>query len=482
MHPTDHGDDRVRLPIACLLMVLALTVQPVVQAATQLTNAAGSADYPDYRVDTGGNLYLVWHDAATDSGAIMFKAFNSDGNELITDIQVNAGGSGFANIRPVTAVDASRRLFVVWENLADQEVYFMRLEPLLDDLDPATPADLLTIKTVSDLRLSDPADGQPARNPAMAIDASGNLHIVWESGAGGPVQYLKVDPDGVPLMNGPVSVTQGAGTVGTGNDLPDIALDSAGNVHVVYTQGGATQANEVYYAMLDGDIGNTGTAGTVLIAPTLLTADDGLRAGNATVSVDQVDDRVYVVYKQATAATASGDEQVYLDALDPALDDRDGSAAVPAIIRLQRTPVTNTPAQYSWQVFSRIGSDRRVHALYMDFDDTACPSAANYTIYNTHVTYDGRIITTETLTDTGVALSCNPQARLAPRANRVVWTDSAAAGSPQIFSALFGRADAGSRGFTCTLGRPGAGLAQAGDLWLLLAFVLVLWGLRARRA
>jgi hypothetical protein len=291
---------------------------------------------------------------------------------------------------------------------------------------------------------------------------------------------LKVDPDGVPLMNGPVSVTQGAGTIGTGNDLPDIAIDTAGNVHIVYTNAGATQANEVYYTMLDGDLGNNGTAGTVLIAPTLLTVDDGLLAGNATVSVDTVDNLVYVVYKQATAATASGDEQVYLSALDPALDGQTGIPADPAVIRLHETPVTATPAQHSWQVFSRIGSDRRVHAIYMDFDDTACPSAANYTIHNAHVTYDGRLITTQTLTDTGVALSCNPQARLAPRANRVVWTDSAA-GTPQIFSALFGRADAGSRGFTCTLGRPDAGVTQAGDLWLLLAFVLVLWGLRARR-
>jgi len=471
----------VRFVISCLLMVLAALPVPPAHAATQLTDAMSSADFPDYRTGTGGNLYLVWYDASVDSGAIMFKAFNSAGAKLIGDIQVNTGGSGFANTRPVTAIDATNRLFVVWQNMADQEVYFMRLEPLLDDLDPATPASLATIKTVSDLLVSNPADNLPALHPAVAIDASGNLHIVWESGAGGPVQYLKVDPDGVPLMNGPVSVTQGAGTVGTGNDLPDIAIDTAGNVHIVYTNAGATQASEVYYAMLDGDLGNAGTAGTVLIAPTLLTVDDGLLAGNATVSVDTVDNLVYVVYKQATAAAGNGSEQVYLAALNPALDGQSGIPADPAVIRLHETPITGTPAQFSWQVFSRIGSDRRVHALYMDFDDSACPAATNYTVYNAHVTYDGKIIQVDTLTDTGAALSCNPQARLAPRNSHVVWTDSAT-GSLEIFSATFSRADAGSSGyFACSMGRPGAGFTQAGELWLLLAFILVLWRLRARR-
>ncbi len=66
----------------------------------------------------------------------------------------------------------------------------------------------------------------------MAIDGSGNLHVVWESDVGGPVQYVKVDPDGNLSRATGVRVTQ---TAGTGNDLPDIAIDSAGHVHVVYT-------------------------------------------------------------------------------------------------------------------------------------------------------------------------------------------------------------------------------------------------------
>jgi hypothetical protein len=449
------------------LMLFGLLL-PAAGGAAQLTDAMSSTDFPDYRVGPGGAMYLIRHDAGVDSGALLLRAFNTASAVIIDDTQVNAGGTGSASTRPVIAIDASRRLFVAWENRADNEVYLLRLEPLLDDLD-GSPADPAVIKTLADTQISNPADGQPARNPAMAIDGSGNLHIVWEGGAGAPVQYVKVDPDGL-LLNGPVML----GGNGSGNDLPDIAIDSVGHVHVVYTHAGTTAANEVYYAMLDG-----GT-GAVRIAPTLLSADDGLRAGNATVSVNLTDDRVYVVYKQATSLAGSGDERIYLTALQPSADDQDGSAALLTTLRLHETAVSGI-AQFSWQVFSRIGYDRRVHVIAMDFDDTTCPSGANYAISNTHVTYDGRIITTENLTNTGVALTCNPQARLAPRSDRVVWTDSRT-GNTEIFSAGFSRADAGSSGFTCSLGNPDATAARAGELWLLLGFIAVLGGLRARRA
>lgn len=457
---------KARFPVICLMMLAAL-LAPVAGGAVQLTNALGSADFPDYRAGPGGNLYLVRHDAGVDSGAILFRAFNSAGTVIIDDTQVNAGGTGSASTRPVVSIDASLRLFVAWENRADNEVYLLRLEPLLDDRD-GSAADPAVIKTLADTRISNPADGQPARNPAMDIDGSGNLHIVWEGGPGGAVQYVKVDPNGV-LLSGPVAL----GGNGSGNDLPDIAVDSVGHVHVVYTHAGTTAADEVYYAMLDG-----GT-GALRIAPTLLSVDDGLRAGSATVSVDLADDRVYVVYKQATSAVGSGDEKIYLTALNPALDDQDGSTALLSDIRLHETAVSGV-AQFSWQVFSRIGFDRRVHVIATDFDDTTCPSAANYTITNTHVTYDGKIITRETLTDTGAALTCNPQARLALRGDRVVWTDSRT-GNLEIFAANFSRADAGSSGFlTCSLGNPDAGAARAGELWLLLGFIAVLGILRAR--
>ena len=80
----------MRHVISCLLLALAMLVQPFAHAAIQLTdNPLNQADFPDYRDGTGGGLYLVWHDAAVDNGAIMFKLFGAAGTVLIDDAQIN---------------------------------------------------------------------------------------------------------------------------------------------------------------------------------------------------------------------------------------------------------------------------------------------------------------------------------------------------------------------------------------------------------
>ena len=95
----------------------------------------GVADFPDYRIDTGGNLHLVWFDASVDSGAIFYTMQNSAGTDADTDpVQVNTGGSGNANTWPAMAA-VGGLIYIVWQNTNDGEVWFMRLNPSLAPLD-----------------------------------------------------------------------------------------------------------------------------------------------------------------------------------------------------------------------------------------------------------------------------------------------------------------------------------------------------------
>lgn len=448
-----------------IAVLLLLILAPAEQAASeQLTDAGNTADFPDVRTDASGNYHLVWHDADVDGGAIFYRMFNSSGNVIIDSTQINNGGTGQPNTRPAIVLDNANRLFVVWENRADGEVYLLRLEPLLDDLD-GSAADPATIKTLDDTRVSSDQDALGAVRPRIAADSAGALHIVWEDDCGPNVQYVKLDGDGLPL-NGPVLL----GGAGSCNDRPDIALDSASNVHVVFSNTGTTAAEEIYYAMLDG------TAGTVLIDSTLLTNDDGLRATHATLGVDPDDDRVYVVYGQVPAATPAGGEQVFMATLDPSLDDRDGSVADPAVIRLSETLVSSGSPQSGFQSFARFGFDRRMHVTYMDIDAAAC---GPYSIFHAHVTTAGKVLALETLTASGAAsAACEPEARLAAGGSRIVWTENLA-GALEIFSSPFSRADAGESGYTCSLARGGSAW-HAGDFWLLLAGLAVL-GIWRRR-
>jgi MYXO-CTERM domain-containing protein len=222
-----------------------------------------------------------------------------------------------------------------------------------------------------------------------------------------------------------------------------------------------------------------GTSAALLIDSTLLTVDDGLRATRATLGVEPGDDIAYVVF---TASTSTGGEKIVMTALDPSLDDRDGSSADPAVIRLSDTEVSTGNPQSGWRAFSRYGSDRRMHVIYMDFDEATCLGAGAggpFTIINAHITTAGKILVRETLTANGASSSaCDPEARMAAGGNRIVWVEDIVT-AQEVFSDTFSRADSGSSGFTCSMGPQGSAW-RAGDLWLLLAGVFAL-GVRRRR-
>lgn len=441
------------------ILLLAVVALPV-SANDPLTNGApNTADFPAFREDVSGNLHLLWQDDTVDSGAILYRMFNSVGDLLIDTTQANDGGTGQPAITPAVDVNVSGQLFVVWHESSDQEVWFMRLNPFLDDLS-GDVADLMTIKEIGDIRIS-AAGGFDAIDPRILVDANGDLHVVWDSSNGGSVQYAKLDADGV-VLQGPLSI----GGVSNGSARPDLSLDSGGNVHIVFGNAAATTANEVYYAMIDG------TTGAILIDATLLSVDDGLRADSATINVDTFDNTAYVVLAQSLTGAVNGDEEIFMWALDPSLDDQDGSATSAAAIRTDEHQLTSGEGMFRWSVTSRIAGDRRIHATYVDFDQGSCPGAAVYDINDAHITFAGNIVAKSVVSSTGSATTCFPQAKTAPGDNRIVWTDSST-GTREIFALVFSRADAGSSGFTCSLGRP-ANAWQAGDAWLLMLAVMLL--------
>jgi hypothetical protein len=124
-----------------------------------------------------------------------------------------------------------------------------------------------------------------------------------------------------------------------------------------------------------------------------------------------------------------------------------------------------------------------MHVTYMDFDAATCEgtgSGGPYNIINVHITTAGSVLARQALTGTGVsAASCDPVARLAPGGSRIVWADSAAT-AQEIFSDTFIRVDAGSSGYTCSLGSNAGSAWRAGDFWLLLAGLAALGVWRRR--
>ena len=429
-----------------------------------LTNEGGVADFADYRIDAAGNIHLVWFNESVDNGAIFYKMVDADGTDLIPALQVNSGGSGMANSWPAIERDAGGLLYVVWQDVADGEVWMLRLNPANapQDGSPTTTMDIRDYE----VRLSTDG-GTNAVHPRIRIDANGELHVVWESTNGGGVEYAKVNPLDGTLLNGPVDL--GAPLSNTA-DLPEIDVDTNGHAHIVFGSGGTN--DEVYYAMVDGD---PLAVPVVRISPTVISEDDGMRAGSATVNVDFLDNTLYIVYAQALA----GGEEVFMARIDPSRDAQDGGSADPAVIKLSEQQITDGEGVFQWFITSRIGGDTRIHATYIDFDTTNC--TAPYAITDAHITFSGTVITRQALTSTGSATSCIPRARIAPGSNRIVWPDSTMAGITEILSETFSRVETGESGFTCSLSNRDGEPWRSGELWLLLGFVLLLGGRNYRR-
>ena len=107
-------------------------------------------------------------------------------------------------------------------------------------------------------------------------------------------------------------------------DCPDVAIDSQGNVHVVFERNDGVSGSygggvgEIWYTMLDN-------AGNTLIDDTLV-CDDATERKPA-IGVDS-QDKVHIVWQ-----SDSGEAIAYIK-LDPYLDDRSGNAATLAAIRV----------------------------------------------------------------------------------------------------------------------------------------------------
>ena len=96
-------------------------------------------------------------------------------------------------------------------------------------------------------------DANSSINPSIAMDSEGNLHVVWSEDRGGyQLYYKKLAPNGMVLVDDK-RICGGSGV--------RIAVDSSGNVHVVYK--GIAYPYPPYYLKLDN-------VGNILIEPELI--------------------------------------------------------------------------------------------------------------------------------------------------------------------------------------------------------------------
>ena len=190
-----------------------------------------------------------------------------------------------------------------------------------------------------------PNDDRDSVVPDLAVDSMGNVHIVWEdyrdhpSGWHAQIYYTKLDNNGHTLVDDLRLTLSKEGT-----ENPAIVVDSANNVHIVWQDCRTTLDWDIYYTKLDNN-GKT------------LTDDKRLTFTERSVRPDLAIDSgncLHMTWNECFEEDESYYWSVYYAKLDVHGNPLTGI-----------TPVTN-PYSFSFDPSIAVDSNREVHITWMD--------------------------------------------------------------------------------------------------------------------
>ncbi|MEE8523405.1 MAG: hypothetical protein V3T72_05700, partial [Thermoanaerobaculia bacterium] len=140
--------------------------------------------------------------------------------------------------------------------------------------------------------------------------------------------------------------------------FPGIALDRQGGVHLLWRGEDRDLGGwGIFYAQLDA------AGGGVPIAATNLTPFRGPEVGFASLDVNDLGDRVTVVYEDL----ADNSTEIFMRRIDPTRDDRDGDAAdLLQITDLGRTPLTADDGLPTFRPQARVDAFGHLHVGYFE--------------------------------------------------------------------------------------------------------------------
>src|SRR5216684_700174 len=190
-------------------------------------NVSNNVDYsltPQMAVDTSGNINAVWEDDTANNSNILFSRSMDGGVTFSTPTNVSKS-SGFS-FSPRIAVDTNGGVNVVWvdNTPGHQTIFFSRSTD--GGVTFSTPVNIS----------NDPSD---SANPQIAVDATGNISVVWENDTINlGVFYAHSTDGGVSFSSPPPLTTNTSGSFG-----PQLAVDANGNICVVWEDDFSTRAH-----------------------------------------------------------------------------------------------------------------------------------------------------------------------------------------------------------------------------------------------
>jgi hypothetical protein len=190
-------------------------------------NSARSMD-PVIAVDSIGTVHLIWSDESHGDMEIFHKKSTNGGGSWSSARRLTWGPSG--SYAASVAIDSSDALHVVWNDYGpgNAEILYRRST----DRGVSWAATKRLTWTSGD-----------TREPAVAVDSSGHLHVIWQdSEPGNRETFYKKSTDGGATWTASRRLSWTSGET----RYPDIAVDSAFTIHAVWCDD-TTGNHEIYY-------------------------------------------------------------------------------------------------------------------------------------------------------------------------------------------------------------------------------------------
>ena len=218
----------------------------------------GTSNSPKITIDISGTIHVVWED--TTDGAwgtdyeIMYASNSGSGWTNATVISDDGTNWNDGNsLESAIAVDSSGTIHVIWYDGTDgawgtdYEIMYA-----------SNSGSGWTNATVISDDGTNWNDGN-SEYPDIAVDSSGTIHVIWEDttdGAWGTdYEIMYASNSGSGWTNATVISDDGTNWNDGTSEYPDIAVDSSGNIHVVWeddTVGAWGTDVEIMYAFNNG--------------------------------------------------------------------------------------------------------------------------------------------------------------------------------------------------------------------------------------
>lgn len=248
----------------------------------RLTSDTADQANPDMAIGTDGKLYVVWQDNRAGNWNVYLKT-SPDGINWSAETRITDSDNN--QTTPAIAVHGVSSCHVAWEDDADGHL----------DIHVASSSNSFLTGTVT--RVTSNSANQ--RVPAIAVDASGNVYLVWVDARNGSNDIYGATSIGGSWTNAAVVTRAGSQTA------PVLATEAAGAwLHLVWVDE-LDGSRNVRYAAMEGlpsspllgvDLADD-TSGADQLAPTLATVGS---AGNGL--------RVFVCWQDWRNATPDGQD------------------------------------------------------------------------------------------------------------------------------------------------------------------------------